>query len=238
MGKVISIWSAGGGVGKTAVAIALAENLKKNRKTVLADFKEITPHVHRHFNLPLTDKSDIYEAVLNDQNLEEVMEKHLHRKNGLWIMTGFGLDSFMEFEARHFSAVLDFLRKEFDYVVVDTYGGIFLSSVYSALKHSDVIFAVSTQEAVNIEDTAEMIGFVSSRWVIDKNKFKVIINEMLDKKSAELEFIQKALENEIFFVRQGQKNVVRDVGRIVKTLFCEPQGKRFFLKEVKLGGVN
>ncbi|EGD51599.1 Cobyrinic acid ac-diamide synthase [Thermoanaerobacter ethanolicus JW 200] len=238
---VISFWSAGGGTGKTTLASAFALSLKKYKKEiVLADFKEVTPHIHRHFGIELSDKSNIYETVENGNNTADAVNEHLQKKQGIWILTGFGINDFTKFEEKHFSAVLEVLKNEFEYVVIDTSAGIFFSSTYTALKNSDVIFAVTAPTVWNIEDTAQMIDFVSNRWGVEKEKFKAVLNAV-SREEVDTFTASQILEIETFSVRYGQKNILRDISRIAESLLKKDLEKVIDIKkaeEAKSFGVN
>jgi len=216
---VISFWSAGGGTGKTILAAEFALALKKYKKDiVLADFKEVIPHIHKYFGLELCDKSNIYETLENGSSTAETVKEQLQKKHGIWILSGFGMNDFTKFKEKHFSAVLEVLKNEFKYVVVDTSAGIFFSSTYAALKNSDVIFAVTAPTVWNIEDTVQMIDFVSNRWGVEKEKFKVILNAV-SKGEVDTSTASQILETETFSVRYGQKNILKDVSKIADFFF-------------------
>ncbi|WKV09454.1 AAA family ATPase [Thermoanaerobacterium sp. CMT5567-10] len=216
--KMIAFWSANGSTGKTTLAIAFATAVKKYKTNiVLADFKEVMPHIHKYFGIELSDKSDIYEAVEDKRDVFAIIKHHLNKKQNTWILSGISINDFSKFQEKHFSIMLETLKKEFDYVLLDTNAGVFFSSTYTALKNSDVILCVTAPTIWSIEDTAEMIEFVCERWGIDKNKFKIILNASV-KSEVDINTAEKIIGVETFNVRYGEKNVFRDVGRIVKVL--------------------
>ncbi|WP_278428708.1 AAA family ATPase [Caldanaerobacter subterraneus] len=239
--RIISFWSAGGSTGKTTLAAAFTLALKKYKKDiVLADFKEVTPHVHKYFGIELSDKSNIYEAIENGHNATEAVKEHLQKKQGIWILSGFGMNDFAKFEEKHFSAVLEVVKNEFEHVVVDTSAGVFFSSTYTALKNSDVIFAVAAPTIWSIEDTAQMINFVSNRRGVEKEKFKAILNAV-SKEEVDTSTAEKILEIETFSVRYGQKNILKDVTKIAEFLLKKDIEKVIGIKraeEAKSFGVN
>lgn len=239
--KTISFWSARGSTGKTTLALAFATVLKKYKaETILVDFKEVTPHIHRHFGIELSDKSNIYEAVENGHNATEAVKEHLQKKHGIWILSGFGINDFTKFEEKHFSTVLEVLKNEFEQVVVDTNAGIFFSSTYTALKNSDIIFAVTAPTIWSIEDTAQMIDFASNRWGVGKERFKVVLNAV-SKEEVDTSTAERILEIETFSVGYGQKNILRDISRIAEFLFTKDTEKVIDIKraeEAKSFGIN
>ncbi|EIV99954.1 AAA family ATPase [Thermoanaerobacter siderophilus] len=239
--KIISFWSARGSTGKTTLAAAFALALKKYKKDiVVADFKEVIPHVHKYFGIELRDKSNIYEAVENGSSIAEAVNEHLQKKQGIWILSGFGMNDFTKFEEKHFSAVLEVLKNEFEHVVIDTSAGIFFSSTYAALKNSNVIFAVAAPTIWSIEDTAQMIDFVSNRWSVGKERFKVLLNAV-SKEEVDASTAEKIVEIKAFSVRYGQKNILRDISRIAESLLKKDLEKVIDIKkaeEAKSFGVN
>nr|PZN02288.1 MAG: cobyrinic acid a,c-diamide synthase [Bacillota bacterium] len=214
--KTISFWSAGGNTGKTTLAIAFALALRKHKtEVVLADFKEVTPHVHKYFGIDAQDKSDVYEAVENGRGVYEAVKRHLDKRQGIWIFTGVGLDDFAKFEERHFSAVIEVLAKEFDHVVIDATPGIFFSSTYAALKKSELIYAVLVPDRWRLEDTAVMMEFICKRWNVGKDRFKALLN-MADSEEIDVNTVERLLEVETFPVRRGKKHITQDVAKIAK----------------------
>nr|WP_246110708.1 ParA family protein [Thermosediminibacter litoriperuensis] len=203
------------------MAIAFALALRKHKtEVVLADFKEVTPHVHKYFGIDLREKSDIYEAMENRQEVIEVVKRHLYKKQGIWIFPGVGLEDFTKFEEKHFSAIIEVLKKEFDHVVIDTSPGIFFSSTYASLKNSDLIYAVLLSNRWSLEDTAMMIDFICNRWNVRKNRFKALLN-MAGHGEIDQHTVERILEIEAFSVRYGQKYIISDADRIVKAAFLD-----------------
>lgn len=235
--KTISFWSAGGGMGKTtlAIAFALALGRKNQNRIVLADFKEVTPHVHKYFGIDLREKSDIYEAIENMHEVIEAVKRHLYKKQGIWIFPGVGLEDFTKFEEKHFSAIIEMLKKEFDRVVIDTSPGIFFSSTYASLKNSDLIFTVLVPNRWSLEDTAMMIDFICNRWDVEKSRFKALLN-MADSGEIDAHTVERVLEVETFSLREGQKHITHNVDRLAKVLFGKENVTGYPIRATKEAG--
>lgn len=186
----------------------------------MADFKEVTPHVHKYFGIDLREKSNIYEAIENGQDVVEAIRQHLKKRQGICIFPGVGLEDFTKFEEKHFSTIIEVLKKEFDQVVIDTSPGIFFSSTYASLKNSDLIYAVLLSNRWSLEDTAMMIDFICNRWNVRKNRFKALLN-MAGHGEIDRHAVERVLEVEAFSVRYGQKYIISDADKIVKTAFLD-----------------
>lgn len=223
------------------MAIAFAAALKKYKTNiVLADFKEVMPHIHKYFGIELSDKSDIYEAIEDKRDVSAIIKHHLNKNQNTWILSGISMNDFSKFQEKHFSIVIKTLKDEFDYVLLDTNSGVFFSSTYTALKNSDVILCVTAPTIWSVEDTAEMIKFVCERWDIDKNKFKIILNTSV-RSEVDVSTVERIIGAETFNVRYGEKNVFHDIDRIVKVLIgkdIEDIGHIKAMREVKSIGAD
>jgi len=239
--KTISFWSASGGTGTTTLATAFALTLRRHKtEVVLADFKEVTPHVHKYFGIDLREKSNIYEAIEKGQDVVEAIRQHLKKRQGIWIFPGVGLEDFTKFEEKHFSIIIEVLKKEFDHVVIDTSPGIFFSSTYASLKNSDLIYAVLVPTRWGLGDTALMINFISDRWNVEKSRFKALLN-MADSGEIDVHTVEKVLEVEGFSVRQGQKHINHDVDKLARVLLEKKTVTEYPIKaskEVRSFGIN
>lgn len=203
--KILTFWSAGGGVGKTTLAAAWALALKEKGRVVLADLKEVTPHVHRYFGIELQNMNDIYDAVETGTggDIGAAVKKHLQKRRGIWILPGFGLNDFHKFDEKHFSAVLGFLAEEFDNVVVDTASGIFFASTYAALKCADEVRVVLTPGRWMLEDSAAMIDFVCSRWGIERSRMMAVLNMVGSRGDLDVDTVRRVLGMEVCSISHG-----------------------------------
>jgi len=184
-------------VGKTTLAAAWALALKEKGRVVLADLKEVTPHIHRYFGVELRNMNDVYNAVETGGDIGAAVKKHLQKRRGIRILPGFGLKDFHRFNEKHFSAVLGFLREEFDCVVVDTAPGIFFASTYAALKCADEIRVVLTPGRWMLEDSAAMIDFVCGRWGIERSRMAAVLNMVGAADALDVDTVRRVLGMEV-----------------------------------------
>lgn len=187
-------WSAVGGVGKTTLAVAHAQELaKKGEKVALLDFSEARPDIYRILGLSFLSPEEILSTIEKEP---VVTGKIFVSKGNLHVFTGVPLEKFEMFQERHFAAIIQAAKSEFQNVVIDTNAGVFFSATAAALKSSDNINVVLGPDIFCLEDTATMINFLSERWGIDINRFRFYLNRILPG-NLDLETAERVLGREI-----------------------------------------
>lgn len=176
--KIITFWSAKGGVGKTTLAIAEAIMLSREEKdkVVLLDFNEVTPDIHRMLGLKPIDLTQIYDGIEQKSITSDLIKPYLQKKHGVWVLTGVGLREFDRFEERHFLNIIYVLSQEFSHVIIDCNAGIFFASTLAALKSCDTVKVVAVPTKFCIEDTVKIVDFVQGSWEVEGKKIKIILN--------------------------------------------------------------
>lgn len=180
-GKIISVYGAKGGLGTTTVAANLAMALlgaSNEHRVVLVDGSVQFGDVHLMFNeLGQTSLMDLVPRVfdLDTQMVENVMI--FNRATGLYIMSAPPRPEFAEkINGENFARILEFLRRHYDYVIVNTSSYI-SDPVLAALDASEVIVLIATQQINPIRNTRlfldlwEGLGMDRSRLVLTVNHF-------------------------------------------------------------------
>lgn len=195
--SIITWWSAGGGEGKTTLAVSQAYQVAKTtgKKVALLDFKEVNPGVFWKTNVPFVDVMPIYNAIekgeLNENLLNKYMAEYKSCRN-LKIFTGIDLNNFEFFTEKHFTTIIDSL-KTYPYIIIDTNGGIFFAGTFVALKKATKINVVVEPTYQSLSDTTKMISFVEDKWGVSKDKFNIYGNKLsslgLDRKAFEKVFV-------------------------------------------------
>lgn len=181
IGKVVSVYGAKGGLGTSTIAANLALALmgvKNEYRVVLVDGSVQFGDVHLMFNeLGQTSVMDLIPRVfdLDTQLVESVML--FNKPTGLYIMPAPPRPEFAErINGENFARILEFLRRHFDYVVINTSSYI-SDPVLAALDASEVIVLITTQQINSIRNTRlfldlwEGLGMDKGRLILTLNRF-------------------------------------------------------------------
>lgn len=178
-GKLITLYSAKGGVGTTTLAVNLAIALhNEDTRVVLVDgnlqFGDVAVFVNeqgKNTLLEIAPRVDELDAEI----IQDIMVKH--ELSGIHILPAPQRPEQAEnVSADQFSKVLGLLRRLYAYIVVDTTPT--LSDItLSAMDNSDVIVLITTQEIPAIKNTRlfldllKTMGIGRERVVFTMNKF-------------------------------------------------------------------
>ena len=178
-GRVVTIYSPKGGTGCTTLAANLAIALhNEDTRVVLVDANLQYGDVAMFFNeqgkntiLDIAPRVDELEFDI----VEEIMIKH--EASGVHILGAPQRPEQAEkISVQQFTKVLDFLRRMYSYVVIDTSSHL-TDIVLTAIDHSDAIILVTTQDIPAIKnarlflDLLQTMGIDRSRLVFVMNKY-------------------------------------------------------------------
>jgi pilus assembly protein CpaE len=157
-GRTIGFLSAKGGCGSTTVACHAAVELPNltNSRVLLADLDFDSGMVG--FLLKTTSKYSIADAVRNTQRLDENYWKALVSNGikGLEVISAPGFSSFQPLKPEQVRLVINFVRTQYDWIVLDLGSGLSLSSV-AALDEIDDLFIVTTLEVPALHQAKTII---------------------------------------------------------------------------------
>lgn len=171
MGTTIIISSAKGGVGKTTVATNLGVALAQmNKKTILIDGSVTTPDVALHLGVPFHART-LNDLIKEDADLNEVIFEH---ESGLKIIpTSIHPESSLEWlDASKISSVVEGLKNEMDYVIIDSPAGLSKNTI-DVIKSADSMIIVTNPDLVSVANAYKTIS-VGKKLGIDK--YGVIVN--------------------------------------------------------------
>jgi septum site-determining protein MinD len=154
MGKSIIISSAKGGVGKTNTVINLGIALSELGKDVaIIDGSLTTPDISLYLGIPFHVRG-LNHILKENSHLESSTFNH---KSGARIIPGnVHMDVLKEFEGGKFPKLLERLKKEHDFVLVDCAAGLGREAI-SAIKHCDQMLTIINPELASIVNASKTI---------------------------------------------------------------------------------
>ncbi len=195
LGRVLVFFGAKGGVGTTTLAVHLATFLVRQhrKKILLIDHKHQLGHVALYLGL----KDTHYHF---DELLRNVDRLDLELLNGFVIRHESGLDvipspetAMTRYEGKRdeLDRVMDFLRREYDYVLIDSWVG-YQDSKGSLIAQADEIYLVSTPDVASLRDLARLVESMSLT-EIAMAKLRLVLNRSTAQDSLNAAQIQKAI---------------------------------------------
>jgi pilus assembly protein CpaE len=195
IGRVIAFFGAKGGVGTTMLAVHLAMHLvcQHGKKTLLIDHKQQLGHVALYLGLKDT-QYHFDELLRNADRLDaELLDGFVVRhRSGLDVIASPEMSSGPhEPKSDQLEHVMDFLRREYDYVLIDS-AVAFQDSKASILEQSDEVYIVSTPDVAALRDLARLVENLS---LSDSatSKLNVVVNRSTATDSITSEQIEKAV---------------------------------------------
>jgi pilus assembly protein CpaE len=178
-GKIVTIYSPKGGTGCTTIAVNLAIALhNEDMRVVLVDanlqFGDVAVFVNEQGKNTIIDIAPRV-GELDPDIVQSIMIKH--EPSGIHILAAPQRPEMAEkVSASQFSAVLEYLKQLYSYVVVDT-ASILTDITLSAIDASDAIVLVTTQEIPAIKnarlflDLSQTMGVMRERIIFTMNRF-------------------------------------------------------------------
>jgi pilus assembly protein CpaE len=213
-GKVVSVFSTKGGVGKTVIAsnlgVALAGQL--GLRTVLLDLD--LQFGDTGIMLQLKPERTIYDAVQSFDRLDAAMLKGFltHHKSGLDVLLApLRPEDAESVTATRLARIIAILREIADIVVIDTPAA-FDDIVLTAIDKSDEVYAVATMDVASIKNTR--ISLQKLRQLgYSKDLVKLVLNRADSKVWLELPEVERAMEGELVARIPSDRLVPRSVNK-------------------------
>ena len=178
-GIVYSIWGPKENSGATFTAINLANALSKYKnKVLLVDLDYINPNISDYLMMEedghFIDNLNSF-ALAGNLN-SKAIEVNCVKKDNLYILKGTINPSFTDFTPSEIvSSIIDSLREDFSYVILDVNSSINNTGTYVALKKADKVFTVLNKNVIDILFLAKELNFFE-KLDIDTSKFEIIFN--------------------------------------------------------------
>jgi pilus assembly protein CpaE len=195
VGRVISFFGAKGGVGTTMLAVHLAIFLvrKYGKKVLLIDHKQQLGHVALYLGLKDT-QYHFDELLRNADRLDSELLKGfiVRHRSGLDIIASPEMSgSPHEATSDEFERVMDFLRREYDFVLIDSSAS-YQATRNALIEQSDEVFIVSTPDVASLRDLARMVEHMSLS-ESSTNKLRLVVNRSTATDSVTPEQIEKTV---------------------------------------------
>lgn len=194
-GKVLSFFGAKGGVGSTTLAVHLALYLVQchQKRTLLIDNKPELGHVCVYLGVDGT-RYNFHELVRNVTRLDsELLHGFTARHtSGLEVLSSPDIcGGSRTLDSESVSRLIEFLRTEYDYIVVDC-STTLQEADLAVLENSDDIYLVATPEIGAIRDLSRYVDNLG-RMDSATEKMHVVINRFSSKYAVRVEQIEKAI---------------------------------------------
>ncbi len=171
MGKVYSIVSVKGGTGKTTTSVNIGMALaKEGFNTLVFDANLEGSNVAFHLGLSTHDIATIHDVLRGKCKPTDAIYTH---PSGMNLMLGGVYLEDMELRDKELNKVINTIKDNFDYVIVDCSSGL-SGSVKSAIKNSDEVLIVTNPELPAVVDAFKIVQFCDNNNIFIKG---VVVNK-------------------------------------------------------------
>lgn len=220
--KIISLFSAKGGVGKTSIAVNLAVGLahKTRARVALVDldlqFGDVAVMMNIH------PKRTIAELIQETTQLDtDYIESYLYERNGVRVLSAPNKPELAEIiNDEGVTSTLKALMESYDYIVVDTPAA-FNDVTLAALDLSDTILMVTTPDLPALKNNKRSLDAMKTLSMYDK--VKLILNRSSGGFGVEEDDVQRSMDMKISIqFPSDARLVVASMNRGMPFVLIEP----------------
>lgn len=210
-GKIITLFSSKGGVGKSVLAVNLAVEFSKNKKTILIDMDLMFGDVSMLVN-GLNHKT-ILDAI-DDEQIDSYLslKPYLFEYNkNLDVLFAPKKPEASEYISKEsIEKVFSIIKNQYDVIVVDT-GVNFNDSTLFVLDNADYVLFISNMDIVSLKNTKLGLSVMKTLGY-DNKKLKIVINRYTTDYGISRADVEETLKHEIFaLVPDDEKTVVNSI---------------------------
>jgi pilus assembly protein CpaE len=200
-GSVLTFFGAKGGVGTTTLAVHIAIYLVQchNKKTLLIDNHPQLGHACIYLGID-GSRYNFHELVRNLNRLDsELLRGYIAtHSSGLEVLSSPDIcEGRKATDPESMAQTLDFLRGEYDYVIVDCPTSLDETNL-AVFDASNQVYLIATPEIGSVRDLSRHVDVLSQNEQ-NADKVKVVINRFAAQHAVSLEQIEKAIRLPIAF---------------------------------------
>lgn len=222
-GKVVTVFSTKGGVGKTVLSTNLGVALAKAGKNVVIvdldlDFGDVA------IMLGMKPTKTIYDAMQQFDRLDETLLEGLletHSSGAKVLLAPVRPEDAECISASRIAHVINMLRSMFEYVVVDTSPS-FSEPVLAAIDKSDQVYVITMMDVASIKNTRISLQKLSQLGY-DERRIRLVLNRADSKVLLELPEVEKAITGPVVAHIPSDRIVPRSVNKGVPVVLEAPR---------------
>ncbi len=162
MSEIIVVTSGKGGVGKTTSSAAFATGLAlRGHKTVVIDFDIGLRNLDLIMGCERRVVYDLINVIKDEAKLNQALIKDKRLEN-LYILPASQTRDKDALDKDSVGAILELLKKDFDYIVCDSPAGIETGALI-ALYFADTAIVVTNPEVSSVRDSDRILGILASK---------------------------------------------------------------------------
>jgi len=223
-GRVISVFSTKGGVGKSMIASNLAVAMASvfGKRVILLDLDLQFGDVG--IILDLKPERTVYDAVQTFDRLDPDMLAGFlttHKSGVRALLAPIRPEEADAVTASRAGAIIDLLRELADIVIVDT-AATFDDIMLTAIDHSDAVYAVATLDVTSVKNTRISLQKLKQLGY-DASRVRLILNRADSKVLLEASEVEKTLQGRFAARIPSDRLVPRSVNRGEPIVFDSPK---------------
>ncbi|MEH7225124.1 AAA family ATPase [Bacillus sp. JJ1566] len=204
-GKVITVGSTKGGVGKTSISVNLAASYgKRLMKVAILDLDLQFGDVSMFYDVK--PKRTIYDWAKEDRTGSQIENFMTPFKNGISILAAPQRPEFAEvITGEDVKRAIKALKETYDIVVVDTAPHLDENSIV-AFENSDEILLITHQDLPTLKNTKLLIDTLETLKLLEK--VKMILNRQAKVKGLTIETVEKIIGQKIAFTLPAMEKIM------------------------------